>query len=304
MPRRAAAATTKTLMARPDAPHRYAIRGGKEGKERLDLLARVLLPTTMQLLDRVGLIRGMKCLDVGCGGGHVTILMAGIVGPEGRVIGTDADAEILALAREDAEAAKVTNIAFQQLDACACLWHEEFDVAYARFLLSHLNEPENCLAAMVEACPPGGTIVIEDTDFAGSFCYPTCAAYERYKELYQELLQRRGGDSNIGPKLPAMLRRAGIQGVELNVIQPAHIHGEGKLMAPITMSRISDALTAEGLATEDEVQQILTELNHVAADSETVISLPRIFQVWGKRADLEQLQCLRRWIDDLAQRLA
>ena len=31
------------------------------------------------------------------------------------------------------------------------------------------------------------------------------------------------------------------------------------------MSRISDALIAEGLATESEVQQILTELNDVAA---------------------------------------
>ena len=81
-----------------------------------------------------------------------------------------------------------------------------------------------------------------------------------------------------------MLRRAGIQGVELNVIQPAHINGEGKLMAPITMSRISDALAAEGLATESEVQKILTELNHVVGDSETVISLPRIFQVWGRLA--------------------
>ena len=108
-------------MARSDAPQRYSIRGGKEGKERLDLLARVMLPTTMQLLDRVGLITGMKCLDVGCGGGHVTILMAHIVGPEGRVIGTDIDAEILVLAREDAEVAKVANITFQQLDACACV---------------------------------------------------------------------------------------------------------------------------------------------------------------------------------------
>jgi ubiquinone/menaquinone biosynthesis C-methylase UbiE len=271
-------------MIRPDAPHRYAIRGGKEGKKRLDLLARVMLPTTMQLLDRVGLISGMKCLDVGCGGGHVAISMARIVGPEGCVLGTDTDAEILALAREDAEAAQVTNVQFQQQDACARLWHEEFDVAYARFLLSHLNEPENCLAAMVEACLRGGTIVIEDIDFAASFCYPTCAAYERYKELYQELARRRGGDPNIGPKLPAMLRRAGIQDIELNVVQPAHMHGEGKLMAPVTMSRIADALTGERLAIESEVQHILTELNHAAADSETIISLPRILQVWGKRA--------------------
>ena len=103
-------------MARSDAPHRYAIRGGIEGKKRLNLLARVMLPTTIQLLDRVGLIRGMKCRDVGCGGGHVAILMAGIVGPEGRVIGTDTDEEILALAREDAQGAKVTNVEFQRRD--------------------------------------------------------------------------------------------------------------------------------------------------------------------------------------------
>jgi ubiquinone/menaquinone biosynthesis C-methylase UbiE len=274
-------------MAQPDATRSYAIRGGNEGKERLDVLARVLLPTTTQLLDRVGLIRGMKCLDIGCGGGHVTILMARTVGPEGRVIGTDTDAKILALAREDAKAAKAANIEFQQQDACASLWHSQFNVAYARFLLSHLNEPGNCLAAMVEACLPGGTIVIEDTDFAGSFCYPPCAAYDRYKELYQELVERRGGDSNIGPKLPAMLRRAGMRGIELNVIQPAHIQGEGKLMAPLTMARISDALTVEGLATEIEAKRILTGLNHVAADFETVISLPRIFQVWGRRVSAD-----------------
>jgi 2-polyprenyl-3-methyl-5-hydroxy-6-metoxy-1,4-benzoquinol methylase len=274
----------QNVMAPSDAPHRYAIRGGKEGKIRLDLLARVMLPTSMELLDRAGLRTGMKCLDVGCGGGHVTISMARVVGPEGHVIGTDTDAEVLALAREDAEATKGINVKFEPLDACACAWHEEFDLAYARFVLSHLNEPENCLAAMLEACGPGGTIVIEDTDFAGSFCYPTCGAYQRYVELYQELVKRRGGDANIGPKLPAMLRRAGIEGVELNVIQPAHIRGEGKLMAPLTMSRISGALTAEGLATESEAQQILIELNQAAADSETVISLPRIFQVWGKRA--------------------
>ena len=282
--RRAAAATTKTPMDSSETLQRYAIRGGQEGKERLDLLACVMLPTTMQLLDRVALIRGMKCLDAGCGGGHVAMLMASIVGPEGRVIGTDIDEEILALARKDAQGASVANIEFQYMDACTPLWREKFDLIYARFLLSHLRKPERCLAAMVNACHPKGTIVIEDTDFSGSFCYPICAAYDRYTELYQKIVQRRGGDPNIGPKLPAMLRIAGLQGIELNVVQPAHIDGEGKWMAPVTMSRISDALIADGLATEEQVQQILTELNEAAADNATVMSLPRVFQVWGKRA--------------------
>jgi 2-polyprenyl-3-methyl-5-hydroxy-6-metoxy-1,4-benzoquinol methylase len=71
-------------MNRPEALHRYAIRGGREGKERLNLLARVMLSTTSQLLNAAGLSKGIKCLDVGCGGGHVTLFMASVVGPEGR----------------------------------------------------------------------------------------------------------------------------------------------------------------------------------------------------------------------------
>ena len=214
----------------------------------------------------------------------MSLLMASIVGLQGRVIGTDTDGEILDLAQKDAEAANATNVEFRQMDACISLSREEFDLVYARFLLSHLSQPENCLATMTEACGPRGIIMIEDTDFSGSFCYPTCAAYESYKELYRKIVQQRGGDPDIGPKLPGMFRRAGIQAVELNVIQLVPIRGEGKLMAPITMSRISDAVTTEGLATKDEVQQILTELNEAAADCETVMSSPRIFQVWGNRA--------------------
>jgi hypothetical protein len=55
-------------------------------------------------------------------------------------------------------------------------------------------------------------------------------------------------------------------------------------MAPITMERISGAVVSDRLATETDVHQIIDGLNDAAADSETVMSLPRIFQIWGKRA--------------------
>ena len=263
---------------------RYAIRGGKEGKERLNLLARVMLPTTSQLLKTVGFRKGMKCLDVGCGGGHVTLLMARMVGPEGKVTGTDTDEEIIELAQEDADAAKLDNVEFRQIDACTCQWHEEYDLVYARFLLSHLSEPERCLAAMVGACRPGGAVAVEDIDFSGSFCYPHCAAYERYVDLYQKVVQRRDGDANVGPKLLGLLRKAGATEVQVNVVQPTHVQGEGKLMASITMERIAGSVVSERLATEEEVEQIIKGLNAAAANVETVMSLPRIFQVWGNRA--------------------
>ena len=267
-------------MNRSEASHGYAIRGGKEGKRRLNLLARVMLPTTSQLLKTVGLRQGMECLDVGCGGGHVSLLMASMIGPAGKVVGTDTDKEIIELAKEDAEIAKKGNVEFREVDACQS--HEDYDLVYARFLLSHLREPEKCLETMVEACRPGGTIVVEDVDFAGSFCYPIRAAYERYLELYQKVVAQRGGDPNIGPKLPGMLRRAGAKGIQLNVVQPTHLQGEGKLMASMTMERISGAVISEGLGTESEVQEIVNELNHAATDYETAMCLPRVFQVWGR----------------------
>ena len=126
--------------------------------------------------------------------------------------------------------------------------------------------------------------MLEDIDFSGSFCYPTCAAYNRYTQLYQDIVNRRGGDADIGPKLPGMLGKVGAENVLVNLVQPTHLEGEGKLMASITMQRIADSVISERLATESDVQQTVSELNDAAANSETVMSLPRVFQVWGRRA--------------------
>ena len=83
----------------------YIIRGGLSGRERLRVIARVMRPTTLALLDRVGVPEGARCLDAGCGGGDVTLELAARAGPTGRVLGVDFDEEKLATARAEAVAA-------------------------------------------------------------------------------------------------------------------------------------------------------------------------------------------------------
>jgi 2-polyprenyl-3-methyl-5-hydroxy-6-metoxy-1,4-benzoquinol methylase len=97
----------------------YAIEGGRAGKARLDVLNRMMEPITARLLDRVDIPTGATCLDVGCGGGHVTLELARRVGPGGRVVGIDfdADAVVLSLARADAAAAGMANVEFRAGDA-------------------------------------------------------------------------------------------------------------------------------------------------------------------------------------------
>ena len=83
----------------------YAIRGGVDGKRRLDLLAQTMAPSTRALLDEIGVSAGAACLDLGCGGGHVSRYLAELVGPMGRVLGLDFDAVKLAAARDECDPA-------------------------------------------------------------------------------------------------------------------------------------------------------------------------------------------------------
>ena len=69
----------------------YVIRGGQQGYERLKVLARAHWPGTSALLERVVLHPGMRCLDLGCGGGDVTLELARLIGPDGHVTGIDMD---------------------------------------------------------------------------------------------------------------------------------------------------------------------------------------------------------------------
>ena len=87
----------------------YIIRGGLAGRERLRLLARVMQPTTEELFDRVGVASDARCLDVGCGGGDVTTLLAGRAS-RGSVVGVDVDDAKLELCREEAAAAGIANV--------------------------------------------------------------------------------------------------------------------------------------------------------------------------------------------------
>jgi ubiquinone/menaquinone biosynthesis C-methylase UbiE len=263
---------------------RYIIQGGQEGKARLSILARALQPTTLQLFERAGLRAGMYCLDVGCGGGDVTLEMARLVGAGGKVCGIDFDADILQLARQEAQEAQLHHIEFRVENALTHKTEPIYDVVYARFLLTHLANSHQGLTGMIQAAKPGGIVVVEDIDFSAHFCYPPNAAFQRYLELYTQVARHRGGDPHIGMKLAEMFLAAGMEDVRVNIIQPAHLKGEDKQMAEITMARIGPAVVSAGFATQAEVDEIVAEIAAFVARPNTLVSYPRIFQVWATRA--------------------
>jgi len=263
----------------------YVIRGGIEGRERLRILARVMRPTTLDLLRRAGIQPGMTCLEVGCGGGDLACDMAQMVGPAGRIVATDIDEKKLEIAAQETRVQQLNNVEFRLADITESDPGSSFDLVHARFLLTHLANPAQALAKMRLALRPGGVIVIEDIDFRGHFSNPDCPALWRYVELYTETVRRRGADANIGPRLPSLLLEAGFENVRMNVVHPAGSDGEVKLLNPLTMENIADAVLAEGLASVSEVDRLVAELYEFARTPGTVASMPRVVEAWGCRPD-------------------
>ncbi|WP_084080262.1 class I SAM-dependent methyltransferase [Edaphobacter aggregans] len=262
----------------------YIIRGGIEGWERLRILSRVMQPTTLELLRRVGTRPGMTCLEVGCGSGDVAFDLARMVGRAGRVVATDIDQIKLDLARDEATKQQVENVEFRYSDIMREEVEGKFDLVHCRFILTHLPDPVSALSHMYGALRTDGIIAVEDIDFRGYFSYPDFEAHRQYVDLYMRTVERRGGDPCIGPKLPSLLADAGFQQIRMNVVQPAGTDGEVKLISPLTMENIADAVIDEGLLSREEADSIIDQLYTFARTEGTVGCMPRVIEAWGMRA--------------------
>ncbi len=102
---------------------------------------------------------GDRVLDVGCGFGDTAIKLAGMVGPEGRVVGVDCCDAFLDFACEDAKRLGVRNVSFVRGDAEVALPTHDFDFVFARFGTMFFANPVAGLRNMRKALRPGGRMV-------------------------------------------------------------------------------------------------------------------------------------------------
>ena len=264
---------------------RYVLRGGQWGYERLELLARIRRPDTAELFRTTGIRPGMRCLDLGCGGGEVTFDLARLVWPTGSVVGIDMDESMLALARLAIPAQGVSNVEFVAADVTEWDDPDAYDVVYSRFLLQHLSSPVDMLRRMWRAVRAEGVIAVEDADFDGLFCDPGDSGFGFYQTMYPRVCALNGGDPTIGRKLFRYFGEAGIGEPELRLVQSFGTSGDSdtKALAVSTLEGSADAIAAAGLATADEVAAAIADMTAFASTTGTLVSDPRTFQVWAAR---------------------
>lgn len=101
---------------------------------------------------------GERVLDIGCGFGETTQRIAGLVGPEGSVLGFDVAERFIDLAREEAEAAALPNVGFAVGDLQVTEFEQRFDYAFSRMGTMFFANPVPALRNVRTALVPGGRL--------------------------------------------------------------------------------------------------------------------------------------------------
>jgi ubiquinone/menaquinone biosynthesis C-methylase UbiE len=260
----------------------YSIAGGRVDADRLARQAGVMATASTSFLRRVGAQPGMACLDVGCGDGQISIQLARLVGPTGRVVGVDSDGDAIAIARRAAGAAGV-DVTFVEGDAATPLERGGFDLAFARLLLSHLVDPMAVVRAMRLAVRPGGFVAVEDLYTPSLHAEPPVPALDRLAAIYSATVRARGGDPTIGPRLQAHLTAAQLVDVEEHTVVNPMADASQKLFLAELLDNMRTSIIETGSATPDELADVRAEVTAAANRTDTTFFQARMHQVSGRR---------------------
>lgn len=122
-------------------------------------IADTMRESAAALVDRIGVIKGMKVLDVGCGDGN-TALPEAKLGAD--VLGVDIARNLVDAAGRRATDQGLTNVTFREGDATNLqgIADQEFDLVVSIFGVMFAPKPFDVAKELVRVTRPGGRIVM------------------------------------------------------------------------------------------------------------------------------------------------
>jgi len=201
--------------------------------------------------QRLGLSSVRTAVDVGCGKGHWSRLVAPLLHPEHVLIGVDREPQWVDEAGRQAHGRGLSQMRFLQGEAEALpLDDASADLVTCQTVLMHLASPEQGLAEMLRVLRPGGWLLLsEPTNLAGSLLLDSVTStfdperLGRMVRFQAHMVKGRRalgeGDECIGSRLPQMLHAVGVHAVNvvqnermLPVFAPPQTPGERRALGP------------------------------------------------------------------------
>ena len=236
-------------------------------------------------LSRIGVKADWACLDLACGPVGILPLLAGMIGPSGRIVGVERDPYMVGAAREIVRSAGREDVELVEADAASSgLPGASFDLVHGRFLLGHVADPSAMLTEMLRLTKPGGTVLVQEPDHSSWNFYPSIEAWPRLLSLGEQAFARAGVEINIGRRCYQLLRDAGLEDVTIAAsvlaLQDGHPYMSMGLKAAEVMGPL---MVKAGLTTDHELSALTRALEeHIARPDTWAVTFTTV-QVWGRR---------------------
>lgn len=232
---------------------------------RQEGLSDILDPITRRFLDSLRLPEGARCLDVGCGLGFTTRLLTTQLPAPRKVIGVDADPDLVGAARDELGGDGVAE--FREADATDLPFPDDiFDVVFGRFLLAHVPEPGTVVSEYRRVVQDDGLVLVQEPDFQSLAIYPPSPSHEKSLELAGQLF-----DIHMGQKCWHLLRDAGVKELQVRADVPVEAGpGDQTLRAQSvrSISALGPAILQQGLQTEPENEDMMEGVREAARDED------------------------------------
>lgn len=202
----------------------YVLGTGADELERLGLQHRLWSDAAHAAWKLAGLAPGSRALDVGAGPGYASFDLAQIVQRAGAVVAVDESGGFIEHVNEQARARGLPQLSgrvgdVQQLDEVLAN-DPRFDLAYARWVLCFVPRPDAVVAGIARALRPGGRIVIHDYfNYTAMTSAPRRESYTKVVAATGRSWRARGGDPDVGGRLPRLLREHGFALEHVNAHQ-------------------------------------------------------------------------------------
>ena len=264
----------------------YVLGHSAEELNRLIDQARLFGELTEEVFVRAGIGAGMRILDVGCGAGDVSFLLARLVGPSGTVVGVDRSEDAVAMATARAQAMGLTQVTFSQGEIDDISLEQPVDAAVGRFVLMYSPEPSMTLRRVAANVKAGGIVAFQEMNVEEAKSFPHVDLFEQSIRLIVETLDREKVKNLMGLRLYRTFVEAGLPPPQM--IMGARVEGSSDSLGYQIVTQVVKSLLPVmeklGIASEKEIQieTLAQRLGDEVISRGAVIVLPPLVGAWTR----------------------
>ncbi len=257
-----------------------------EELNRLIDQARLFGELTEDVFVRAGIGAGMRILDVGCGAGDVSFLLARMVGTSGAVVGFDRSEDAVAMATARARAMGLSQVSFSQGEIDDISLDQPVDAAVGRFVLMYSPEPSITLRQVAANVRPGGVVAFQEMNVEEAKSFPKVDLFEQSIRWIVETLDREKAKNLMGLELYRTFIEAGLPPPQM--IMGARVEGSSDSLGYQIVAQVVKSLLPVmeklGIAKEKEVQidTLAQRLRDEVVSRDAVIVLPPLVGAWTR----------------------